>query len=152
MINYIKGDITKVTSGLIIHGTNCSGGFGGGISGVFGRKWPTVEETFRKTTPGKDLLGVCIPVKISSVLAIGNCYTQETFGPPGKVYANAKAIGSALENAIDYAIRQGFDTVSMPKIGAGLGGLDWKYDVEPVIEEVANRHKDSIAINVYYID
>ena len=152
MINYIKGDITKVDSGLIIHGTNCSGGFGGGISGVFGRKWPIVERKFRETPPGKDLLGVCIPVKISPTLAIGNCYTQEAYGPPGKVYASAHAIASALEDAIEYAIRQGFSSVSMPKIGAGLGGLDWKSDVEPMIEEVANRHKDSITINVYYID
>lgn len=151
MINYIKGNLLNAPSGLIIHGCNCSGGFGSGVAGAIRSKWPYVYNVFKKYSIGADMLGTFVPVKINENLFVGNCYTQQYFGSDGKRYASPEAIKESITKACEFAQKYNIKIISMPKIGTGLGGLNWDADVVTIIEDLANQFS-SITINVYYID
>ena len=151
MINYIKNDLTTVSGGLIIHGTNCGGAFGAGVARAIRAKWPVVCQTFWKSGTGQEMLGKFIPIKIDEGLIIGNCYTQLNYGADSRKYASVEAITESLGKAVRFAIDNNIDTISLPKIGAGLGGLDWASEVLPIIEEL-ERQNNTIAFNIYYID
>lgn len=151
MIEFIKGDITSVTEGLIVHGTNCSGGFGSGVAGAIRVKWPLVYEIFKGYQPGKHLLGEFVPVKINDDLYVANCYTQLYFGSDGRRYASPEAIKKALTSAYKYAKEHEIKSVSLPKIGAGLGGLSWEDEVFPIVKAISANF-NSIHTKIYYID
>lgn len=151
MINYIKGNLLSQRDGMIVHGTNCSGGFGSGVAGAIRYSYPEVYAEFAKLKPDVSLLGTIQPVQINEQLTITNCFTQHKFGSDGKAYASKTAIASSLLQAYAHAEHNDINTVSMPKIGAGLGGLSWENDVLPVVESIAELFPN-IVTNVYYID
>ena len=149
-IEYVNDDITKVYNGLIIHGTNCSGAFGSGVAGAIRKTWPEVYKRFKNSPTGEEMLGQFIPVEVSPLLTIGNCYTQLRYGNDGKVYASLTAIEKSLTEAFLYATLNDIYCVNMPKIGAGLGGLDWT-DVEAVVKKVYANFSNNIKLKIYYI-
>lgn len=151
MINYINGDVTTTPDKLLLHGTNCIGAFGAGVAGAIRRKWPAVYDTFKSYPTGPQMLGTFIPCSAAYELIIGNCFTQTFVGNDGGKYASADAVRQSLTLALEFARLSEITAVSMPKIGAGLGGLSWEDDVLPIITDLAEQY-DSIAINIYYID
>lgn len=151
MIQYIKGDITTVKAGLVAHGTNCSGGFGSGVAGAIRKRWPSVYENFKNLTPRPNLLGTVQFVAVDNQLTVANCFTQVNYGNDGKVYANKDAIRKALNVVLNYCKINKINCVCIPKIGSGLGGLSWENEVEPIVNELANKF-DEILIKVYYIE
>jgi O-acetyl-ADP-ribose deacetylase (regulator of RNase III) len=153
MLTIIKKDIATITTGVLLHGCNCMGGFGSGIAGVIARTWPTVRERYIEYVTnhhgsGGDpeaLLGTYQAVAASDKLLIFNCFTQLHYGADGKRYASPEAIRSALTGAfqvIDDRLAERPNTpddqrtVYMPQIGCGLGGLSWTDDVEPIVKEL----------------
>lgn len=151
MINYIRGNILSQKNGVIIHGTNCSGGFGSGVAGAIRATYPIVYEKFKTLEPSESLLGTIQAVEITPDLTIINCFTQHKFGSDGKVYASKAAVAGSVCAAYVYAKDNGIDILSMPKIGSGLGGLSWDNDVLPIIYTIVDMFP-SITTNVYYID
>lgn len=141
MITYIKGDLLTVTNGMIIHGCNCSGGFGSGIAGQIRKKWPSVYEEFKLMPLGEVSLG---KIQINNVeylelsdLWVVNCFTQLNYGADGKKYASVDAIKNALVQVFERATVYR-ETIHSPKIGCGLGGLDWETEVRPIFEDLNN--------------
>lgn len=147
MIEIINANILKNTHGLIVHGTNCSGGFGSGIAGQIRMLYPQVYEEFKKMKQGEHLLGVVQYVHIKDDLYIGNAFSQLHFGNDGKRYASVDAIYKALENAFKWCTIYNLP-LHAPKIGCGLGGLDWTLDVEPIFIELINKYP-SVDLTVY---
>lgn len=138
MINYIKKDITTVDTGVIAHGVNCQRVMGSGVAKAIKEKWPIVYEKYMNMPMGKGMLGVghLIPIEHDR-LCIVNCYTQVFYGYGGR-FADPKAIEDSLWDA--YAAADYYHLpLYMPKIGAGLGGLDWKKEVEPIVEYAISK-------------
>lgn len=140
MLNYIKGDLLSVTDGYIIHGCNCSGGFGSGIAGQIKIKWPKVRLEFLKMPANKESLGKIQVIPITEALSVINCFTQLTYGYKG-VHAIPVAIAKSLKNVYDLA-NQNKRTIHSPKIGCGLGGLSWEDDVLPIFEYYQDEYPD----------
>lgn len=131
-MKYIKKDITTVFSGVIAHGVNCQGAMGSGVAGAIKEKWPIVYEVFKRSPTGKMMLGVChlVPIETGQ-LFVCNCYTQLHYGR-GCRFASPEAIEQSLAGVYEWA--NFFQLpVYMPKIGAGLGGLNWETEVEPIV-------------------
>lgn len=153
MINYINQDLTTITSGIVAHGVNCEGIMGAGVTKHIKEVWPTAfEEYTQECTKYSDKSALLGMVQISDVgispntLFVANCFTQESCSGPDKVqYASIEAIQEALENVVAVAeIKQ--LPVYIPRIGAGLGGLNWETDIKPVVEKIAND--TNVTINV----
>jgi len=146
-MNLIKEDILKNTSGLLIHGVNCQKKMGSGIAKKIRDKWPIVFEEYAKKGKGKHLLGTFQPVTIEEGFVIGNCFTQEYYGRSGGPYADLNAIRKSLTLAAKWAKHKNMK-LKMPKIGVGLGGLEWT-QVSKIVSEVEKNV--GIEIDVYYI-
>lgn len=137
MINYIHKDITTVGVGVIAHGVNCQGRMASGVAKAIRDKWPKVYESYASLPTGKTMLGVCQLVNVGEQdeLFVANCFTQLFYGYGGGRYASTDAIAESLHDAYKWADLYGIP-LYLPKIGAGLGGLDWETDVKPVIAEL----------------
>ena len=141
-MQYIVKDITTVTKGVVAHGVNCQGKMASGVAGAIRHKWPEAYEVYRKAPIGKGMLGSCILVTIETGrLFVANCYTQVFYGYGGR-FASPDAIRDSLARCFEWA---GYFDVPlyMPKIGAGLGGLNWEREVEPIITKL-NREYPSV--------
>ncbi len=154
----IKGDIFQNKKGIIVHGCNVSGGFGSGVAGQIAKLYPEARKAYMEILgrasldkPHTYLLGDIQVVRIQDDFWIVNAFTQEKYGgEPGVKYASAIAIAEAMEKTAVFAAGMKLD-VHTPKIGCGLGGLDW-IEVEPMMR---NAHyvlqTVSQKLTVYYI-
>ena len=143
MLVELHKDITTVTEGIVLHGCNCSGGFGSGVAKAIKEKWPKVEKVFRCTKNPK--LGDLYAVQITDKLVVCNAYTQQRYGYDGARYADLSAIRVAVTDVIKYAKTKNIKNIYMPKIGCGLGGLDWSTEVLPMLDTL---NTDRLTINV----
>lgn len=137
----INKNILDIDYGVIVHGVNCSGGFGSGLAGQIKSKYPVVERVFKATPPCPELLGEIQVVKVSDALFIVNAFTQVYYGRNNIRYADVGAIQTTLKTAIRFADKIGQD-IHLPLIGCGLGGLDWGIDVKPIYETLRADAED----------
>jgi len=141
MLKVRNEDLLAQPRGLIVHGTNCSGGFGSGIAGQIRRQFPQVYEKFRLVPQTEGSLGILQIVPIADDLYIANAFTQHRAGNDGARYASPEAIYKAVEKAFKWAGMMELPLL-LPKIGCGLGGLSWDDEVEPIFEELAHKYPD----------
>ncbi|KKL86436.1 hypothetical protein LCGC14_1944720 [marine sediment metagenome] len=134
MIDYIEKSVIDVETGIVAHGVNCQGKMGSGVAKAIRAKWPIVYEEYKKQST--EVPGSCLIVTINDSLHVANCYTQKFYGYDGNKYADPNAIGRSMEVVGIFADMYNLP-VFMPKIGCGLGGLDWNEDVLPIMEYVA---------------
>lgn len=130
MIQYQVKDITTVERGIVLHGVNCQGVMGSGVAAAIRSKWPKVYNDYVDfTTKTARLLGRINPVHISDELHVINCFNQVYYGRDPEVkYADPAAIASCLEE-VGSIVNLLQLPVYMPRIGCGLGGLNWENDV-----------------------
>lgn len=156
MINYLTKDITSVETGIVAHGCNCQGKMGAGVALAIRKKWPRAYQDYKLycvrykplTLPGSvdKLLGRVQVVRISDdpILIVANCFTQLYYGRNGR-YADTGAITICLRRLAELATANDL-SIYMPKIGCGLGGLNWEEEVLPIIENIAANNQ--VDINV----
>lgn len=150
MIEVIEKDITTVTTGVVAHGVNCQHAMGSGVALAIKKKWPLVYRHYMAAPYGKNMLGAAWHVNINPMfddLFIINCYTQECYGYGAKRYADLGAIEQSLTKVYEHAEHYDLN-VYLPKIGAGLGGLDWATEVLPIIERIDTAYNPN---NTTYI-
>ncbi len=132
---FTKGDLFAA-EGLhaYAHGCNCAGAMGAGIAIEFKRRWPRMfEEYAARCLDGRFGLGDVF-VWSEDAHTIFNLGTQEHWRKKAQIPALTKSLGRMLE----LAAHAGVDRIGLPRIGAGLGGLDWKR-VKKVITEVGQH-------------
>lgn len=141
MIEYIKKNVVDVGMGIVAHGVNCQGKMASGVAKEIRATWPIAYEAYMKNPKGATMLGTCQMVAIDGQesLWVANCYTQQFYGYGGGKYADADSVERALENAAMYADIYGLP-LYMPRIGCGLGGLDWDDDVVPALERINEKY------------
>ena len=139
-MQYILKDITTVTEGVVAHGVNCQGKMGSGVAKAVRETWPSAYAVYRRAPIGSDMIGSCLIVTIAERLFVANCYTQVFYGVGGK-FARPEAIRESVGRAFEWAYYYNVP-LYMPKIGAGLGGLDWHKEVVPIIAELEGTYPD----------
>lgn len=156
----INEDITKQTTGFILHGTNTRGVMNAGVAKAIRNMWPQVYTQFKKNGSGEHLLGTLDIIKINSTLYVGNGYTQLNYGRDGKQYADIKAVESVIQQAFYWVamnnqqLSELYDSPQLfvlksSKIASVLGGLDWETQVKPVFEKY--EQLSGAEVEIYYI-
>ena len=139
-MRYIKKDVTTVESGVIPHGVNCKGKMASGVAKAIKEKWPKVYNAFMEIPPSPANLGRVQSVRVDYDVYVVNCFTQRSYGrDPNTIYADPDAIYKTLSKVFRFAYFNG-KGIYMPKIGCGLGGLNWETDVAPIITELENLY------------
>ena len=132
---FLQKDLTTLEPPVMIaHGVNCQNVMGSGVARALYMQWPVIKARYHKK--GSMVLGDTQFVEVEPGLVIANCFTQREFGRDMRRYANPRAIRECLEDVASYALDIGIREVHMPRIGCGLGGLDWEEDVYPELMEI----------------
>ena len=134
MIEFTIGDIFLTDAAFIGHGvaTGSQEGLGTGLALEISRRWPDVQKSFKRYTRvhafgGGDIYAVNPHEDRPGVIYIA---TQ-----PDMYHATMKYLNRGLRNLASYCVEQSVDTVALPKIGAGLGKLDWASQVKPLMKK-----------------
>lgn len=159
MITYKKGNLLDTPDKIIAHGCNAQGVMGSGVAKAIRDKFPKAYEDYRKRFPGpigienQSVLGSVIP-SINGQCVILNCITQLNYGKDGKKYVSYDAIDKCMSYIYGDLHMTNFFTgektlpadtnISMPKIGAGLGGGNWE-----VIEAIINHRLKDVNVTVW---
>jgi O-acetyl-ADP-ribose deacetylase (regulator of RNase III) len=103
------------------HGCNCAGAMGAGIAVEFKRRFPGMfDEYRRRCADGTFGLGDVFPWSEGDRI-VYNLGTQ----PHWRKRAELPAIEKALATMVSLAEKDGVPRIGLPRVGAGLGALDW---------------------------
>ena len=145
-MNYIYGDITSITHGIIAHGVNQQLKMNSGVARAIRYKWEKSYYQYIAKVPVPKL-GYADEVFINDHLYIMNCYTQQYYGRDHKQYASLDAVIESLTYVALFSKRYNLN-INIPKIGCGLGGLNWMI-VKGKIIEIENEY--DVKFNVYIL-
>jgi O-acetyl-ADP-ribose deacetylase (regulator of RNase III) len=142
MLQYIKGDILQEQ--VFVVPVNTVGAMGKGLALDTAKKFPLAEQSYRSAFRLHLLrIGKVLPVHLSGHTLF--------FLPTKKHWGNPSTLAyveKGLRGLIDALISDSsYDPscVAIPKLGCGLGGLDWQ-KVKPLIEKTAQ------SLELYGID
>lgn len=147
MLQYVTGNLLDTSDPYIAHGCNSSARMGAGVALQIARRYPWVAEKFKETYKwevgfhgrgdGLPLGAVYEYSQRDAPYRILNLITQRGYGRDGKRYLSYDALDDAFR-----AVRKKIGTarLSIPRIGAGLGGGSWVI-VAAIIEE---NFRDSV--------
>lgn len=162
MIEYIVHNLINTERGVVAHGCNCQGVMGSGVAKDIRAKWPHVYQKYNQLVtasvtpqhPTSELLGRVQLIGIDqgelaepNSLFVANIFTQDRYGYDGGRYADLAAVKRGLNTTIEFC--KGLELpLFMPKIGCGLGGLDWESEVLPIVQSLHDQHQ----VDVYVCD
>jgi O-acetyl-ADP-ribose deacetylase (regulator of RNase III) len=136
MITHVVGDLLESDEFIIAHGCNTQGFMGAGIAKAVAEKYPQVYESYKWSchyghfrVGGLDVHHVLEGE--STARFVLNLGTQEFTGANASYWALTLAMG----NAFEWARKFGHKRIAIPRIGCGIGGLEWK-TVEWVIDGI----------------
>lgn len=156
MINYIKGNLLITPDKFIMHGVNCQGVMGSGVA-------KAIKEHRIFKNAYYDYLRYCQSVHINQRLGtinistcndadynykfVLNAFTQFNYGTPSICHVDYNAVDVIMRDT-RVLLRQFNElSISMPKIGAGLGGGDWN-----IIEKIIDSRLADINVNVWVLE
>lgn len=142
---YREGDIFSTDAVAIGHGVNIVGYMASGIAPFFKQRYPTMYSAYHercvtyKFQPGN--IFVWLDPNKEAQRYVYNISSQDK---PG---ANARLIWleQGVEKALADADLRGIDRIALPRIGAGIGGLEWD-DVRATLESAAAKYNCDIEL------
>ncbi|MEV6671801.1 macro domain-containing protein [Streptomyces sp. NPDC051162] len=137
------GDLfTTEGADALAHGCNCAGAMGRGIAVEFKRRWPRMYGEYRELCRAGGLSpGQVFPWRTDDGLWIYNLGTQSHW----RARAEISAVVSSVDRMLNHADAQGVRRIAMPRIAAGLGGLEWA-EVEAALEPIVSAHGITVVV------
>jgi len=141
MIIQKRGNIFNSETGVVAHGVNIHGVMGAGIAKEVRQRHPDVYEIYKDHCRRGNLkTGMLLPVfseADESPRWIFNISSQDA---PGR-HASYVWLEEGVRKSYEFLERQGLRGIAFPRIGAGIGGLEWER-VEQIIVRYANEHPE----------
>lgn len=138
MIREVSGDILESTAPVIVIPVNCKGVMGKGLALQAKKKWPKMFESYKSfcegacpsypdgLEPGGVIYMQHTPNKYIACLA-----TKDDWRNPSKL----EWVETGLRQLVIVSMQINRCHIAIPKLGCGLGGLDW-CDVKPIVYRV----------------
>jgi O-acetyl-ADP-ribose deacetylase (regulator of RNase III) len=134
-IEFVKGDLLASPKlAAIAHGCNCAGAMGKGIAMEMRNRWPRMYDEYRSRCHEQQFKLGDVFVWEEGGTTIFNLGTQRSW----KTRAELPAIKQSLDTMLRLAEQRGIKKIGLPKIGAGLGGLNWA-KVKGLLHEIGNH-------------
>lgn len=137
MVLYVEyGDIFNLRDIYnYAHGCNCAGAMGKGIALQFKEKYPEMYLEYKNLCKHKQFSLGDIFIYNYGNGVVFNLGTQTTW----KTKADISAVEKTLIKMFTHAVQHNIYKIALPRIGAGLGGLDWN-NVKSIIDKVAKKY------------
>lgn len=138
-VTYCQGDVFLTECQTIAHGCNCIGVMGAGIAKEVKKRYPDCYQEYWVRCHSNHFIPGDYYLWKSSDKWILNMATQ--YGING---ADIDLVKTSFNTISKYYKEEGIESIAMPLIGCGLGGLTWD-SVKAIIQE----NMGSIAIPVF---
>lgn len=146
MLEYRKGNLLDVETGIIAHGCNCQGVMQSGVALQIKQKYPSAYKYYKyiEEFKGLNLGDVHVVLQDENKhLYVVNLMTQEFYGRDDKRYVSYDAVDKCFDNLFARNLRK--LTVNIPLIGAGLANGDWTV-ISSIIEYQAKRYDQKVVV------
>ena len=147
MMNFTHGDILKADVEAIVNTVNCVGVMGRGIALQFKKAWPDNFKAYKKACDAKEVtpgqMFVFATEQLTNPRYIVNFPTKRHWRGASRI----EDIESGLAALAQWIRESKVQSIAIPPLGAGLGGLDW-----PVVKtkiEYALGNFESVDIQVF---
>ena len=137
-------DIFEIEAEALSHGCNIRGVIGGLAASVFGRH-PEMRTRYKSGCKNSDFIpGSVYIYKNTESMGkpfwyIYNLFSQIDSG----ANADLELLRSSLLEMRDHMKLCSVNSVNIPQIGCGIGGLNWE-DVRPLLEEIFGPEEDLV--------
>ena len=130
MIEFIEnGDIFKSSAEVLVNPVNTAGVMGKGLALQFKFRYPSILVPYQKACKeGKLKIGKLQLLNGGNKFIL-NFPTKEDWSEPSRL----EYIDEGLKKFALFYKDKGIKKIAFPKLGAGLGGLDWKNEVKPLM-------------------
>ncbi len=155
MIHQVKGDILLSDAAAIAHGVAANDPMDQGLALSIHQRYPMMHKDYhhwchqRHPKPGEAWMwGGVDGVRIVNLLTQQGGYDHGSH--PGK--AKLSDVRHTLRALKKMAAKEGFESIALPRLATGVGGLEWE-DVLPLIEaELADLEIPVYVYAVYHAD
>lgn len=131
MITYDQGDLFQSNAKVLVNPVNVMGVMGKGLALEFKKRYPAMFEEYRTLCEnGQFKIGDLWLYKASDKWVL-NFPTKQHWREPSTV----EIIQAGLKKFIVTYEEDGITSIAFPKLGSGLGGLDWEKQVRPIMEQ-----------------
>ncbi len=132
MIEFVSGDILQTETQYLAQGVAVGSqeGLGTGLALKISTKWTDAQKQFKKFTFNNKFEGGDLFVAPPEENRLGIIYIATQ---PDMYHAVLPFLNKGLRNLAAFCSKNTVATVSVPKIGAGLGKLDWEAEVKPLM-------------------
>lgn len=134
-IKYIKGDMFTDRSEAIVNTVNCVGIMGKGVALEFKKRWPQNFKEYKKVCDDKTLSPGLMFIHDNSDMF--NAGPRYLINFPTKQHWRSKSKISFIEAGLDDLVNQvrklRIQSVALPPLGCGNGGLEWQ-EVRKLVE------------------
>lgn len=133
MIKYISGDILQSKAEYIAQGVAVGSqeGLGAGLALKLSSRFPEIQKLFKKYTRNNKFQAGDVFVGEIKDFSDKHIATQ-----PDMYRAELPYLNKGLRRLKKVCTSKGIKNVSIPKIGAGLGKLDWNNEVKYLLESI----------------
>ena len=134
MLRFVSGDLLTAKENYIAQGVaeGNQEGLGTGLAFQISSRWPEVQSKFKKYAR----LG---NFKAGDIFVIEPTGTTPGFiylaTQPDMYHAKLNYLRKSLKHLAKWSEEKQIKSVALPKIGAGLGKLDWQTEVKPLFVE-----------------
>lgn len=132
MIAYTQGDLFDADAEALVNPVDCTGVSGAGLAREMARRFPWAQDALRRAAS----VGGIRPGQVFAVEGPGTIHrwivhfpTKRHWRDPSRV----EDIEAGVESLVRWAGRSGAQTVAVPALGCGLGGLRWEEEVRPLL-------------------
>lgn len=134
MLNEVTGDLFNTTAPALAHGVNVRGVMGAGIAKPFKERFPLMYEEYALMCKHGTLLpGQTFVYYAGNGRWVYNVASQREPGPDARIRWLTTGMVDALIHARKHDVRE----IALPKIGCGIGGLDYDSQVLPALERLS---------------
>ena len=143
MIRYRQGDLLSADAQALVNPVNCVGTMGRGLALQFKCAYPDNTTAYQKAVrAGRLRIG---RVHVFETGRLGNPQYIVNF-PTKRDWRDASRVGDIALGLLDLAEvvrKHEVQSLAVPALGCGLGGLDWK-QVKPLVEKALGCLKADI--------
>lgn len=148
MVHEVAGDILLSEAKVIAHGVAPNDNFATGLALSLREQWPAMYKDFRHYCHNEHPEpGGIWTWPTADGRRIVNLFTQESaYGhgeKPGK--ATLPYVNHALADLARLLVDEGVESVAIPRIATGVGGLEWS-DVQPLVTKHLGALKTTVFV------
>lgn len=148
MIELAQGDILKSDAEAVVNTVNCVGVMGRGIALQFKKAFPDNFKAYKRLCDSKKLHPGQMFVHELSRLQNPRCVINFPTKRHWKGKSKIADIASGLKALVQEIRDRKIESVAIPPLGCGLGGLDWS-EVRRMIEDVFAAELPDVHVYIY---